>query len=57
MGSVYLFADMTSMASGLLYEHSRVALIVFAVTVQLPSIPFFVPGAAPIGPLLVPRPE
>jgi hypothetical protein len=57
MGIVNLFADMTSMASGLHYEHSRVALLVFAVTVQLPSISLFVLMRAPIGPLLVPRPE
>lgn len=35
-----------SLAAGLLYEYSRVALVVFAVTVQLASIPFFVLGAS-----------
>jgi hypothetical protein len=34
-----------SVSVGLLYQHSRVALIVFAVVVQLLSIPFFVLGA------------
>lgn len=34
-----------SIATGLLYERSRVALIVFAVAVQLASIPFFLLGA------------
>jgi MFS family permease len=30
-----------SVATGLLYEHSRLALVIFAVTVQLASLPFF----------------
>jgi MFS family permease len=31
-----------SVTTGLLYEHSRVALVVFAIAVQLASIPFFI---------------
>jgi MFS family permease len=31
-----------SIATGLLYEHSRIGLIAFAVTVQLVSLPLFV---------------
>jgi MFS family permease len=34
-----------SIVTGLLYQHSREALIAFAITVQLLSIPFFVLGA------------
>jgi MFS family permease len=34
-----------SVTTGLLYEHSRTALIVFSVAVQLASVPFFVMGA------------
>lgn len=34
-----------SISTGLLYERSRLALIVFAIVVQLLSIPFFVMGA------------
>jgi MFS family permease len=41
-GSGWLIGSVTI---GLLYQHSRVALIVFAVVVQLLSIPFFVLGA------------
>jgi MFS family permease len=41
-GSGWLIGSITA---GLLYEQSRVALIVFAMTVQLLSIPFFVLGA------------
>jgi predicted MFS family arabinose efflux permease len=33
-----------SVATGLLYEHSRVGLVVFAVAVQLASIPLFLAG-------------
>jgi MFS family permease len=33
-----------SVTAGLLYEQSRVALVIFAVTVQLLSIPFFLLG-------------
>jgi MFS family permease len=31
-----------SVATGLLYEHSRLALVIFAVTVQVASLPFFI---------------
>ena len=31
-----------SVATGLLYEHSRIALIVFAIVIQLASLPVFV---------------
>jgi MFS family permease len=34
-----------SIVAGLLYEHSRVALVTFAVVVQLASAPFFILGA------------
>jgi hypothetical protein len=34
-----------SVTTGLLYEHSRLALVIFAVTVQLASLPFFVIAA------------
>jgi MFS family permease len=34
-----------SVTTGLLYEHSRVALVIFAVAVQLASLPFFIIGA------------
>src|SRR5207248_8124011 len=34
-----------SVTTGLLYAHSRTALIVFAVAVQLASVPFFVMAA------------
>jgi len=34
-----------SVTAGLLYEHSRTALIAFAVAVQLASVPFFIMGA------------
>jgi MFS family permease len=34
-----------SVTTGLLYEHSRVALVVFAIAVQLASIPFFIIAA------------
>ena len=34
-----------SVATGLLYEHSRVGLVAFAVLVQLASVPLFVLGA------------
>src|SRR4029453_8915522 len=34
-----------SVTTGLLYEHSRVALVVFAIAVQLASLPFFVLAA------------
>ncbi len=34
-----------SIATGLLYEHSRVALVVFAATAQLLSLPIFILGA------------
>lgn len=34
-----------SVTTGLLYEHSRVALVVFAVVVQLASLPFFIIAA------------
>jgi MFS family permease len=34
-----------SVMAGLLYEHSRIALIVFSVAVQLASAPFFIMGA------------
>jgi MFS family permease len=34
-----------SIATGLLYGHSRLALVIFAVAVQLASIPFFLIGA------------
>jgi MFS family permease len=38
-----------SVTTGLLYEHSRVALVVFAIAVQLASIPFFIIGARASG--------
>ena len=34
-----------SVTTGMLYEHSRIALVVFAVAVQLASLPFFAFGA------------
>jgi hypothetical protein len=34
-------AVIVAVATGLLYEHSRLALIVFSVVVQLTSIPLF----------------
>jgi MFS family permease len=34
-----------SISTGLLYQHSRIGLILFAVAVQLLSIPFFLLGA------------
>jgi MFS family permease len=34
-----------SIVTGLLYEHSRLALVVFAVAVQLASLPFFISAA------------
>jgi MFS family permease len=34
-----------SVTTGLLYEHSRTAIIVFSVAVQLASVPFFVLAA------------
>jgi MFS family permease len=34
-----------SVTAGLLYEHSRITLVIFAVAVQLVSIPFFILGA------------
>ncbi len=34
-----------SVTIGLLYEHSRMALVVFAIVVQLASLPFFIFGA------------
>ena len=34
-----------SVTTGLLYEHSRIALVVFAVAVQLASLPFFIIAA------------
>jgi MFS family permease len=34
-----------SIAAGLLYERSRLALVVFAVAVQLASVPVFVMGS------------
>lgn len=34
-----------SVTTGLLYEHSRVALVIFAVAVQLSSLPFFIMAA------------
>src|ERR1041384_7721241 len=34
-----------SVVTGLLYEHSRMALVVFAVVVQLGSLPFFISAA------------
>jgi MFS family permease len=36
---------MGRMTTGLLYDHSRVALVVFAVAVQLTSLPLFVLAA------------
>jgi MFS family permease len=38
-----------SVTTGLLYDHSRLALIAFAVATQLASIPFFVLGARAMG--------
>jgi MFS family permease len=34
-----------SVTTGLLYDHSRLALVIFAVTAQLASLPFFVLGS------------
>lgn len=34
-----------SVATGLLYEHSRVGLVAFAMLVQLVSVPLFLMGA------------
>jgi MFS family permease len=34
-----------SVTTGLLYEHSRLALVIFAVAAQLASVPFFILGA------------
>jgi MFS family permease len=36
-----------SVTTGLLYEHSRLALVIFAVAVQLASLPFFIIAARP----------
>jgi MFS family permease len=38
-----------SIAAGLLYEHSRITLVAFAVAVQLVSIPLFILGARSVG--------
>lgn len=46
-----------SIVTGLLYDHSRLALVIFAVTIQLASLPFFILAARkarkdhPINPL------
>jgi predicted MFS family arabinose efflux permease len=34
-----------SLSAGLLYDHSRIALVAFAVVAQLASIPIFVAGS------------
>jgi MFS family permease len=41
-GSGWLIGSVTT---GLLYEHSRTALVMFAVAVQLASLPFFIIAA------------